>query len=96
MRRLVGLQVEHVAGNQREEQIAGVEPDAAEHALRRDRTKRIELLNDLLSDDVRAIVAAPPVETIRRNAFAAGNRFNLNDRVRCVVVAKISRKVPCP
>ena len=43
-RRLVGLQVEHVAGDQRKEQIAGVEPDAAEHALRRDRTKRIELL----------------------------------------------------
>jgi len=87
IRRLVGLQVEHVAGNQREEQIAGVEPDAAEHALRRDRSKRIELLNDLLSDDVRAIVAAPPVETIRKEFTIVYDALSS---------AKISRKVPCP
>jgi hypothetical protein len=45
-RRIVALEVERVAGDQREELIAGVEPDAAEHLLRRDRAERLELLED--------------------------------------------------
>jgi hypothetical protein len=56
-------------GDEREEQIVGVEPDAAEHRLRRDEAHRIELFQDeryeAVSDrhydaDSIAAVARPP------------------------------------
>jgi hypothetical protein len=41
--RFVALQVQHIAREQREEQITGIEPDVAEHALRRQWTDSFEL-----------------------------------------------------
>jgi len=49
-RRHVCLQVQHIVGYQREEQIARVEPDTAEHPLRRDGANGRQLLEHELNE----------------------------------------------